>query len=100
MIVKLSRSPKLMKRYRVFLDNGKVFDFGLDKGETYIDHHNKQLRDAYRARHLGNKTEYDLIKNLVPSPSLMSYYLLWGESTNIIDNIKYLNKLLKAKYGA
>jgi hypothetical protein len=49
-------------------------------------------------RHLGNNTEYDLITNLIPSPSLMSSFLLWS-SDNLDENIKTLNKLLKNKYG-
>ena len=98
MIVKIVQSPILMKRYRVYMDNGKHYDFGLDGGSTYIDHHDKKLRDAYRARHLGNKTEYELIKNLIPSASIMAYYLLWGDSTSLRQNIENLNKAFKEKY--
>lgn len=95
MILKIIESPLLGKRFRVFLKDGKVFDFGLDKGKTYIDHHDTKLRDAYRARHLGNKTEYDLIKSNTPSPAFFSYHLLWGEHKKLIDNIHDANKLLK-----
>ena len=46
---------------------------------------------------MGNKTENHLIKNLIPSPSLLSYYILWGPHTNIHQNIKYLNNLWMGK---
>jgi delta 1-pyrroline-5-carboxylate dehydrogenase len=37
----------------------------------------------------------ELIDNLIPSPSLMSLYILWGPYTNIDKNIKFLNNLWK-----
>ena len=39
MIVKIQDSPIQYKRYRVWMDDGKHYDFGLDGGDTYIDHH-------------------------------------------------------------
>jgi hypothetical protein len=92
-IIKLESSPLKNKRFRVLLDNGDSYDFGLKDGSTYIDHHDKILRDNYRKRHLANKIENKLISNIIPSPSLFSMYLLWGDYTNIYDNIKMLNKL-------
>ena len=77
------------------MDSGKKYNFGLDTGRTYIDHHDPKLRDAYRARHLANGTEHRLIHNLVPSPALFSYYILWGPYTDINSNIRYLNNLWK-----
>jgi hypothetical protein len=50
------------------------------------------------ARHYGNDTERKLIDNLVPSPSLFSYYILWGPSTSIEANVKYLNSLWRRKH--
>jgi hypothetical protein len=80
------------------MDAGKKYNFGLDKGSTYIDHHNPKLRDAYRARHLANATEHQLIANLVPSPSLFSYFILWGPYTSISENIRFLNNQWKKKH--
>jgi hypothetical protein len=74
------------------MDNGKHYDFGLDTGETYIDHGDKQKRMAYWKRHIKNHNEQQLIDNLVPSPALFSATLLWGKSTNLDSNIKYLNE--------
>ena len=50
-IIKLVKSPRKNKRFRVYLQNDKYFDFGLDGGNTYIDHGNKKKRDNYRKRH-------------------------------------------------
>ena len=91
-IIKLEHSQLKSKRFRVYLDNNKHFDFGLKTGQTYIDHRDKMKRDNYRKRHYNSSREQPYIINLVPSPALFSYYLLWGESTSINQNIKTLNK--------
>jgi hypothetical protein len=93
-IIKLIKSPRKNKRFRVYLDNNEYYDFGLDTGSTYIDHHDKILRENYRKRHLGNDIERHLIENFIESPSLFSYYLLWGDSTDLKKNIENLNKKL------
>lgn len=92
-IIDLIDSPRKNKRFRVFLDDGHHYDFGLLNGNTYIDHHDKRKRDAYRARHMSNKNEKELIDNLVPSPALFSMVLLWGASTDLDKNIRLLNYL-------
>ena len=95
MIIKITKSPVKHKRFRVHMNTGKYYDFGLDIGKTYIDEGDKTKRENYWKRHLGNETEKQLINNLVPSPSLFSAYLLWGSSTDIHKNIETLNKLWK-----
>lgn len=95
MIVKIVNSPVKNKRYRVYMDNGKYYDFGLYNGNTYIDHKDINKRNSYWARHYGNAIERKLIDNLVPSPSLFSAYLLWGKYTDLQKNIKELNRLWK-----
>lgn len=99
MITKIIDSPLQFKRYRVFMDNGKHYDFGLKGGSTYIDHKDKLIRQNYLKRHLANKTEKKLIENLIPSPSLFSATLLWGKHTDINKNINELNKLWKIKHS-
>jgi hypothetical protein len=96
-IVKLIESPFKNKRFRVYLDNNKHYDFGLKNGSTYLDHHDKIKRQNYRKRHYNSVKEKPFIENLIPSPSLFSYYLCWGESTSLDQNVKALNKLLKTK---
>ena len=110
-IINITDSPKKNKRFRVYMDNSlhrgrygvkgarPYYDFGLDTGSTYIDHHDKQKRLAYIARHLGNVREKRLIDSLTPSPALFSMALLWGKYTNIDDNIKYLNSMWQALHS-
>jgi len=106
MIIDIKPSPLKTKRYRATIkmhDNSiRQIDFGLKGGVTYIDKlpngtplRTSHERRNYLARHLGNKTENKLISNLIPSPSLLSAYLLWGPTKNFETNVKELNKLLK-----
>jgi len=100
MIVDIKPSPLKYKRLRATIklhDNSiRQIDFGLKGGSTYIDgdRTNKE-RENYLKRHLANKTENTLISNLIPSPSLLSAYLLWGPTKNFETNVKELNKLWK-----
>jgi hypothetical protein len=96
-IVKIIKSPRKNKRFRVYTDDEKHYDFGLSGASTYIDHHDIRKRDNYRNRHLGNTREYELISTLTPSPALFAYYVLWGDFTNIKDNINMLNNIFDYK---
>lgn len=49
-IVDIKSSTKKHKRYCVLMDNGEKYDFGLDKGQTYIDHHDTNKRANYWKR--------------------------------------------------
>ena len=55
-ILHIEDSPLKTKRFRIYLDNNKHYDFGVkDKHETYIDHQDKVRRERYRLRHLNNQ---------------------------------------------
>ena len=95
MIKDIINSPVKTKKYRALMSDGSTIAFGLKSSSTYLDHKDKTKRNNYRARHLGNDREYYLIKNNIPSPALLSYYLLWGPYTTLHQNINYLNELLK-----
>ncbi len=88
-------SPVKNKKYRAIMSDGSKIDFGLKGSSTYLDHKDETKRNNYKVRHLANDKEKSLIKNLMPSPALLSYYLLWGHNSNLEHNIKYLNQLLK-----
>ena len=92
-IIDYGLSPRKYKRYRIYMDAGAYYDFGLEGGKTYLDHKDKRKRDNYRKRHYAQ--EKFLIDNLTPSPSLFSYYILWGNSSDITENIRELNKMFK-----
>ena len=48
--VDIKSSTKKHKRYCVLMDNGEKYDFGLDKGQTYIDNHDTNKRTNYWKR--------------------------------------------------
>ena len=90
-IINIESSNLKTKRFKVELDNGKKYNFGLKDGSTYLDHKDKIKRENYRRRHLMNPLEKHLIENLIPSPSLLSYMLLWN-TPSLNENIVILNK--------
>lgn len=94
-IIHITKSNKKDKRFKVYLDNGDEYDFGLKGGQTYIDEQNKVKRMNYWLRHIANDKENQLINDIEPSPSVFSAYLLWGKYTNLDDNINWLNSLFK-----
>ena len=94
MIQEVIISPLKTKKYRAIMSDGSKIDFGLKGSSTYLDHHDKTKRHNYRVRHLANDREKYLIKNVIPSPALLSFYLLWN-TENLEHNILYLNELLK-----
>ena len=88
------KSPVKNKKFRaVFDDNGKIknVDFGDSRYQDYTQHHDPERRRLYRIRHAR-----DLETNNVRSPGYLSYYILWGDSTDINQNIAdYKRKFLK-----
>jgi len=98
MIIKIEKSPLKNKRFRVYMDNGKHYDFGINTKNTFIDHKDPVLKKNYLKRHLANPIERELINNLVPSPALFSAFLLWGKYTDLQKNIDYLNNLWEKKH--
>lgn len=100
-ITKIERSNRLTKRFKAVMDNQDEYHFGQEFADgthpiTYIDGASKEKRDNYLKRHLGNKIEANLIQNLIPSPSLFSFYLLWN-TNSLNENVKILNKLLNSR---
>ena len=92
--MELYLSDKPTKRYVVVFGDKKYY-FGSPTGFTYTDGATiKQLLN-YRKRHLANPTEKYRIDNLIRSPALFSYYILWGDSRDINTNLKKLNKLMR-----
>ena len=60
-IMKIDRSNRLGKRFKVILDNGNEYHFGQEFHDekhpiTFIDGAPREKRDNYIKRHLGNKT--------------------------------------------
>ena len=69
--------------------NGKVIHFGAKNGSTYLEHKDKIKRENYLKRH---KVNEDWTKI---NPASLSRFILWGDSTNINDNIEDYKKRFK-----
>ncbi len=84
MLVEVYPSDKPGKKYTAkFLHNGKVklIHFGVKGYEDYTTHKDKKRRDQYRARHAKDNLTNPM------SPGALSWYILWGDSTDINRNI-------------
>ena len=46
-IIDIDMSMRKDKRFKLTMNNGDVYHFGLDSGSTYLDHKDKKKRDAY-----------------------------------------------------
>ena len=83
-------STRQNKRYMIHLQNPKqTIHFGLKGGSTYIDHKDKKKRENYLARHKPRE-DWDNI-----NAGSLSARILWGNSSNILDNIKAYLKYFK-----
>lgn len=85
-LLRVVKSPKTDKKYRaVFVGESgreKNVDFGAAGMEDYTQHHDKERRERYRARH-----KKDLETDDPTRAGYLSYYLLWGDSTSLDQNL-------------
>ena len=95
-IIKVEKSQVKGKKYVATLDDGKKINFGSALSTTFVEGATSQKRYAYQQRHLANTVEKHRIENLIPSPALLSYYLLWN-SPDLQYNVKVLNNKLKTR---
>ena len=86
-ITEIIESPLENKKYRAYTNDGKHYDFGLKGSKTYLDHHNKFLREKYRVRHLANEKEYYLIDNAIMSPALLIRGVIIKKLKIIFNNL-------------
>jgi len=89
MIVK--KSSKAGKKYMAIFtrDNGrtKTTHFGQATADDYTIKKDKQQRKRYRDRHQKDLSTGDYMR-----AGFLSYYLLWGESTSMRENLKSYKK--------
>ena len=78
------------KRFLATFSDGKKTKFGMIKGNTFLDHKDKEKRKNYIARH-----KKDLDTKDPQRAGYLSMFLLWGTETNLKDAIKDFNKRLK-----
>jgi len=86
-LLKVIPSDKPNKKYMAIFkkDNGreKTTHFGSKGMDDYTLTKNKEQRERYRKRH-----KKDLTTNDPTRAGYLSYYLLWGDSTSLRENIK------------
>ena len=84
--LQISTSDNLKKKYKATFTKPdgktKTVHFGASGYQDYTQHHDKDRRVLYRQRH-----EKDL-KGDPLRAGYLSYYILWGNSTNLQSNIK------------
>lgn len=88
----LPSSTKTKKYVATFMINGKEkkVSFGAKGYTDYLISKDKERRDRYRKRHAK-----DLKTNDPTRAGYLSYYLLWGDSTSLKQNIKDYKKRFK-----
>lgn len=90
-LYKLYKSTNIKKKYDVWVNNpttGRVkkVSFGASGYEDYTTHKDKSRRDRYRVRHAHDNL------NDITSPGFWSWHILWGKTTNAIDNLRIIRK--------
>ena len=93
-ILNVINSPIYEKRFRAIFNDYTYIDFGMRWAESYVDHHNIDKRLGYW-KFMYNSSDYDLLYWLIPSDILLTTFLLYGDSTDISENIKILNNEFK-----
>lgn len=89
----LKRSNRKGKRFVMEMPSLKhSHHFGSDVGKTFIDHGDEKKKSAWIARHKQDKGW-----NNKHSGIYFSRHLLWGDSKNLNENIKDLEKKLNVK---
>ena len=87
-LLKVVKSTNPKKKYDAFFDNNHKTSFGAYGYLDYLQHHDKERRERYRARHKKDLDTRDPTK-----AGYLSYYLLWGDSTDLQTNIRNYKRL-------
>ena len=87
-LIKVVPSTNTTKKYDAFFDDGKKVSFSLATSQTYLDHHDKDRREAYRRRHKKDLETKDFRK-----PGYLAYYISWGDSTSLAKNVTAYKKM-------
>lgn len=78
----LYKSSLKSKKFDVYVPNQetgriKKVSFGAKNYSDYTKHHDRQRRERYRIRHQNDRLDDPF------SPGFWSWYVLWGDSTNL-----------------
>lgn len=95
-LIIIEKSNRKDKRYKATMKNFDMkthsHHFGGKDSKTFVDNRTEKERDAWIARHKGDKN-YDNKHSGI----FYSRHLLWGKNKSLEKNIKDLEKLLKVK---
>ena len=80
--MKLMKSHNPEKKWDAVFNDGKIVSFGASGYDDYTLTGDKAQRDRYRMRHRKD------LKGDVRSPGYLSYYILWGDSTDMQKNLR------------
>lgn len=69
-------------KFVAIFSNGKRTAFGYSPMKDYTQHHDEERRRLYRLRHKRDLETHDPTK-----AGFLSYYILWGDSTDMNKNI-------------
>ena len=87
----LKNSTNKGKRYVIIMGDTMQHHFGSDVGKTYIDGRSNKEKNAWEARHKGDKNY-----NNIHSGIYWSRFLLWNKKS-LKESIKELEKKLNIK---
>ncbi len=87
-IIKLEEVENGKHKWKAFFDDGTSTKFGQAGAEDYTMHRDKARRERYRSRH-----KKDLDTGDPRRAGYLSWYLLWGDSTSLRENVKEFNRL-------
>jgi Family of unknown function (DUF5754) len=82
--MRLVKSPLPQKKWRAIFQDGTHTDFGDSTMQDYTQHHDTQRRANYKSRH-----SKDLETGDPRRAGFLSYYLLWGQSTSLQENLRH-----------
>ena len=91
-LYKLYRSSLKTKKWDIYIENPtsgriKKVSFGAKDYSDYTIHKDRERRERYKQRHKNDRI------NDPTSSGFWSYHVLWGKSTDINKNLRYvLNK--------
>jgi len=87
-LLRLSVSPLKTKKWRAEFSDGSHTDFGASGYPDYTTSHDAIKRFLYIQRHAK-----DLNTNDPTRAGYLSYYILWGPTTSIVENARlYKNR--------
>lgn len=86
MLLRIEPATDKKYKYVAHFSDGKKTKFGAKGYEDYTTHHDDARRDSYRKRHAK-----DLDTKDPQRAGYLSYYILWGDSTDINKNIRAYN---------